>query len=385
MRAAARRLRQDAGDPRAARSRGLDRVDGHPRLHGSGAGLLLRGRPADGLRRPLVGHPAGQRARRTRCHGDAADLLVPFMFAIWQGTVRAETVTEPFTIGIRVSGRNGGDYRVSVSSEGLTYEPGEIESLPALHRVRRGQPGAERLRPGQLRHGPRRHRPGRAVPEPVLPDLGRAEDPWPAARRPARSWLRSRRSTRRCRACPPRPCHRTHRTTLATAGSIRHPLIRRVVPRLGSGRPIVGLSVVLVGWVTDRQPVLGDPGRRGARQRVDRLPEPRHLERGEPCRGPARSSCEVEAAAGRRNDERLDLVLGQLRRHATTAHLEHVGMRHDRVLDLGRRQVLAAPPQHLLLARRRTCRCRPRSAVTRSPVCSQPSTTAAAVSSGISQ
>ena len=63
--------------------------------------------------------------------GDAADLLVPFMFAIWQGTVRTDAVTEPFTIGIRVSGRNAGDYRVSVSSEGLTYEPGEIESLPA--------------------------------------------------------------------------------------------------------------------------------------------------------------------------------------------------------------------------------------------------------------
>jgi len=64
--------------------------------------------------------------------GDAADLLVPFMFAIWQGTVRTEAVTEPFTIGIRVSGRNAGDYRVSVSDQGLAYEPGEIDSLPAL-------------------------------------------------------------------------------------------------------------------------------------------------------------------------------------------------------------------------------------------------------------
>jgi uncharacterized protein (TIGR03083 family) len=63
--------------------------------------------------------------------GDTADLLVPFMFAIWQGTMQADAVSEPFTIGIRVSGRNGGDYRVSVSSEGLTYEEGEIESLPA--------------------------------------------------------------------------------------------------------------------------------------------------------------------------------------------------------------------------------------------------------------
>src|SRR6476619_7350656 len=47
--------------------------------------------------------------------GEAADLLVPFMF----------------TIGVRVGGQNAGDYRVSVSGDGLTYETGEIESLPA--------------------------------------------------------------------------------------------------------------------------------------------------------------------------------------------------------------------------------------------------------------
>jgi uncharacterized protein (TIGR03083 family) len=62
--------------------------------------------------------------------GDAADLLVPFMFAVWQGTVKTDTVDEPFTIGIRVGGRNAGDYRVSISKDGMTYEPGEIESLP---------------------------------------------------------------------------------------------------------------------------------------------------------------------------------------------------------------------------------------------------------------
>jgi uncharacterized protein (TIGR03083 family) len=62
--------------------------------------------------------------------GETADLLVPFMFAIWQGTVRTDAVAEPFTIGIRVGGRNAGDYRVSVSDQGLTYEPGEIETLP---------------------------------------------------------------------------------------------------------------------------------------------------------------------------------------------------------------------------------------------------------------
>jgi uncharacterized protein (TIGR03083 family) len=41
--------------------------------------------------------------------GDAADLLVPFMFEIWRGTVRSADVGEPITIGIRVTGRNAGD------------------------------------------------------------------------------------------------------------------------------------------------------------------------------------------------------------------------------------------------------------------------------------
>jgi len=70
----------------------------------------------------------------SRAHGldgDAADLLVPFMFALWQGTVKTDEIGEPFTIGIRVGGRNGGDYRVTLSKDGMTYEPGEIDDLPA--------------------------------------------------------------------------------------------------------------------------------------------------------------------------------------------------------------------------------------------------------------
>ena len=68
------------------------------------------------------------------------------MFAIWQGTIRTEAVTEPFTIGIRVSGHNAGDYRVSVSDQGLTYEAGEIDEPAGHHRVRRRKPGAAGLR-----------------------------------------------------------------------------------------------------------------------------------------------------------------------------------------------------------------------------------------------
>ena len=63
--------------------------------------------------------------------GDAADLLVPYMFSIWQGCIKPGAVTEPYTIGIRVSGRNAGDTRLTMTPDGMTYEPGDIEGLPA--------------------------------------------------------------------------------------------------------------------------------------------------------------------------------------------------------------------------------------------------------------
>ena len=63
---------------------------------------------------------------------DAADLLVPFMFIIWQSTIKPDADLSPFTIGIRVSGRNAGDYRVSISDQGMAYEAGDISDLPAV-------------------------------------------------------------------------------------------------------------------------------------------------------------------------------------------------------------------------------------------------------------
>ena len=64
--------------------------------------------------------------------GDAADLLVPFMFIIWQNTIKPDADKSPFSIGITVSGRNAGSYRVSISPEGLAYEPGDVSDLPAV-------------------------------------------------------------------------------------------------------------------------------------------------------------------------------------------------------------------------------------------------------------
>jgi uncharacterized protein (TIGR03083 family) len=63
---------------------------------------------------------------------DAADLLVPFMFIIWQSTVHPDADRSEFTIGIRVGGRNGGDTRVTVNENGMSYEPGDISDLPAI-------------------------------------------------------------------------------------------------------------------------------------------------------------------------------------------------------------------------------------------------------------
>jgi uncharacterized protein (TIGR03083 family) len=63
---------------------------------------------------------------------DTADLLVPFMFIIWQSTIRPDADLSPFSIGIRVSGRNAGETRVSISDAGMSYEPGSIDDLPAV-------------------------------------------------------------------------------------------------------------------------------------------------------------------------------------------------------------------------------------------------------------
>jgi uncharacterized protein (TIGR03083 family) len=63
--------------------------------------------------------------------GDAADLLVPFCFIVWQSTADSAQV-EPFTVGIRVSGHNGGDTRASVSADGLALEPGDLSDLPVV-------------------------------------------------------------------------------------------------------------------------------------------------------------------------------------------------------------------------------------------------------------
>jgi uncharacterized protein (TIGR03083 family) len=64
--------------------------------------------------------------------GEAADLLVPLCFVLWQSTANCTGVTEPYTIGIRVSGRNAGETRVTVSPDGLATEAGAVDDLPVV-------------------------------------------------------------------------------------------------------------------------------------------------------------------------------------------------------------------------------------------------------------
>ena len=66
-------------------------------------------------------------------HSDVADLLVPFMFGIWAGTMREAPNIEPLKIGVRITtGPNAGDSRISVSGDGMAYEQGDVSDLPAV-------------------------------------------------------------------------------------------------------------------------------------------------------------------------------------------------------------------------------------------------------------
>jgi uncharacterized protein (TIGR03083 family) len=71
-----------------------------------------------------------------REHGlssDVADLLVPFMFGIWQGTARVGPDTESMDVGVRVlSGPNAGDSRISVGPDGMAVEQGDASNLATV-------------------------------------------------------------------------------------------------------------------------------------------------------------------------------------------------------------------------------------------------------------
>jgi uncharacterized protein (TIGR03083 family) len=64
---------------------------------------------------------------------DAADLLVPFMFVVWQATCDTSRLGgRDLDVAVRVSGRNGGTWRFRCNAEGMTYEPGSADDATAL-------------------------------------------------------------------------------------------------------------------------------------------------------------------------------------------------------------------------------------------------------------
>lgn len=64
--------------------------------------------------------------------GDTADMLVPFMFILWQATTQAQADGEALAVGVRVSGRNAVDYLVNITSEGLGYAREDVSGMPAV-------------------------------------------------------------------------------------------------------------------------------------------------------------------------------------------------------------------------------------------------------------
>jgi uncharacterized protein (TIGR03083 family) len=65
-------------------------------------------------------------------NADVGDILVPFMFIVWQSTTNASAVgPDHIDVGIRLSGRNAGTWRVKLGSEGMTYEAAKIDDAPA--------------------------------------------------------------------------------------------------------------------------------------------------------------------------------------------------------------------------------------------------------------
>jgi uncharacterized protein (TIGR03083 family) len=65
--------------------------------------------------------------------GEAADLLTPFMFVLWQYTTHPVTPEDVCEIGVRItSGPNAGDTRISLTEEGFSYAAGDTDDLTVL-------------------------------------------------------------------------------------------------------------------------------------------------------------------------------------------------------------------------------------------------------------
>ncbi len=99
-----------------------------------------------------------------------------------------------------------------------------------------------------------------------------------------------------------------------------------------------------------RELVLGEAARGCVRKLGHHLDVARHLESRKMLTGEPVQRGHVDRPSRRGDDERLHVFLRQLGRDADDCGFGDVGMAFERGLDLGRREVLAAPPDHFLLA-----------------------------------
>jgi uncharacterized protein (TIGR03083 family) len=66
-------------------------------------------------------------------NADAADMLVPWMFVLWQATTDTSRLEgADLDVAVRVSGRNQGTQRVKVTGEGMAYEPGSTDGAQVV-------------------------------------------------------------------------------------------------------------------------------------------------------------------------------------------------------------------------------------------------------------
>jgi uncharacterized protein (TIGR03083 family) len=64
---------------------------------------------------------------------DAADLLAPLGFILWQSTAQCQPDDEAYSIGVRInSGHNAGETRLDVSPDGVSYESASLDSVPTV-------------------------------------------------------------------------------------------------------------------------------------------------------------------------------------------------------------------------------------------------------------
>src|SRR2546421_9813640 len=96
--------------------------------------------------------------------------------------------------------------------------------------------------------------------------------------------------------------------------------------------------------------ILRNPLGRRHRQRIPKGNTARHLERGQPLGGERLESGLIGAAPLAEHNNREDLFLLQPGVDANDRHRLHGGMRSPHILDLSRRDVLATPANHLLVA-----------------------------------